>query len=1129
MDSVKGAKAKCAAEPSRPVEPARLDLETVRRELQGKRGPEFWRSLDELAATPEFQELLHREFPRQASEWIEPVAAGTPGTPGTPETPENTAAGTSRRAFLQLSSASLALAGLTACTRQPIEKIVPYVEQPEQVVPGRPLFFATTLLAGGYGVGVLAESHEGRPTKIEGNTEHPASLGSTDMFAQAAILELYDPARSQVVLHDGSAAMLSTFLVAVGELMRAKQASGGQGVRLLTGAATSPTLATQMKDFAARYPNARWHRWEAAGPLQSRAAAVRAFGRPVDVRFDLTHADVIVAFDADFLAAGPGAIPCARQFADRRRVREASPDLGQKMNRLYVVETTPTPTGSIADHRLPLAPAELEALLLALAREVGVAVPGAAPAVAAASAAPGAPAVAAAPAAAGATAGPAAPALGKKAQAWLPVLAADLLAHPGTSLVVAGETTSPAAQVLAHAINEKLGNAGKTAIYAEPAEIDPVDPLQSLGELVRDMRAGQVDVLIMLGGVNPVYTAPADLEFADALGKVKTRIHHGLFLDETAELCHWHLPAAHHLESWGDARAFDGTASLAQPLIEPLYGGKSLHEAMAVLLGRGDVSGYDLVRATWNGHLPGDFEPAWRRALHDGVIPGTQQPPLGAAGVAANAIAQAAAEIAAAAQGARAAQGRLTLCLRPDPTIGDGSWASNVWLQELPKPMTKLTWDNAVLISPATHQRLGLDWEERVRVSVEGRQLDAAVWVLPGQAEDTLTLSLGYGRRRAGENGSGLGFNAYVLRTSRGIWNAPANVQGLGERYTFACTQNHHAIDQEQGIDEDRLAGVEEEKRHIVRTATLAEFQSDPEFVGHLPKGGEAPPRDMTLYPNRRYEGHSWGMAIDLNVCTGCSTCIVACQAENNIPVVGKDQVMRRREMHWIRVDRYFTGDMDDPGLHNQPVPCMQCENAPCELVCPVGATVHSSEGLNDMTYNRCVGTRYCSNNCPYKVRRFNFLRYSDRTSPLAAMMYNPDVTVRMRGVMEKCTYCVQRIEHAKIDAQVTGQPVAEQRLKTACQQACPTQAIVFGDLNAERLGGQPWQVSNWKASSLNYGMLDDLNTRPRTTYLARVTNPNPRLTPNAADAAKVAEAAVAAPLTAPAPAAASPTEERTT
>ncbi len=1097
MDSAKSAKAKCGAEPGGRAEPARLDLETVRQRLRGQRGPEFWRSLDELAATPEFQEMVHREFPRQASEWVEP--AGSP------------LAAVSRRGFLQLSGASLALAGLTACSRQPLEKIVPYVEQPEQLVPGRPQYYATTLTQCGYGTGVLVESHEGRPTKIEGNDRHPASLGATDMFAQASILTLYDPERSQAVLHDGRAALLSSFLVSIEALLQAKQAAGGQGMRLLTGAVTSPTFAAQMRDLATRFPNARWHRWEPAGPLNGRAAAMRAFGRPVEVRYDLTHADVIVACDADLLAAGPGSLVYARQFADRRRLREAKPELAQTMNRLYVAETTPSPTGSIADHRLPLPPAEIEAFLLALAGAVGaVGAPGAGDV---AGAAP----PAGAPAPASADTAPA----GAAWHAWLPAVAADLQAHPGASLVVAGETCSAAAQVLAHAINEKLGNAGKTVIYGEPVEVDPVDHLQSIADLVRDMNAGQVDLLIMLGGVNPVYTAPADLDFAAALDKVAVRIHHGLYAEETADHCHWHVPAAHDLESWGDARAFDGTPSLVQPLIEPLYGGKSMIEMVAILLGRGDASGYDLVRATWTGRLPGEPEAAWRQALHDGVLPAAAAPasagaaatvaaappapsvlpaapaasqatPASQATLAATAAGQAAAAVTAASQAARAAAGRLTLCLQPDPTVHDGSWAPNVWLQELPKPMTKLTWDNAVLISPATHQRLKLDWEERVQLAVGGRRLDAAVWVLPGQADDTLTLSLGYGRRRAGENGSDLGFNAYVLRTADGVWAAPGvTVKGLGERYSFACTQNHHAIDQEQGIDEDELAGRKAMDRHIVRTATLAEFQSDPDFVH---RDAETPARSMTLYPNRHYEGSAWAMAIDLNVCTGCSACVVACQAENNIPVVGKDQVQRRREMHWIRIDRYFTGSMDDPRLHVQPVPCMQCENAPCELVCPVGATNHSAEGLNDMVYNRCVGTRYCSNNCPYKVRRFNFLRYSEPSSPQSAMLYNPDVTVRSRGVMEKCTYCVQRIEHAKIDSKVTGEPIAEARLKTACQQSCPTQAIVFGDVNAEKLGGKAWEVSALKASPLNYGMLDDLNTRPRTTYLARVTNPNPRL-----------------------------------
>jgi MoCo/4Fe-4S cofactor protein with predicted Tat translocation signal len=1050
MDSAKGPKAKCGAEPSRPAEAARLDLEAVRTKLEEARGPQFWRSLDELAGTPEFQEIVHREFPRQASEWVD-----EPGIDSS----------VSRRAFLQLSSASLALAGLTACTRQPVERIVPYVEQPEKVVPGRPLFFATTLTHGGYGVGVLAESHEGRPTKLEGNPAHPASLGAADACTQASILTLYDPARSQAVLRDGRAAMASTFLVEVDQVLRAQAASGGAGLRLLTGTVTSPTFAAQIKDFAARYPNARWHHWEAAAPHHARAAAQQAFGRPVAVRYDLTHADVIATFDADLLASGPGAVPNSRQFADRRRLREASADLTQSMNRLYAVESSPTCTGSIADHRLPLAPAELEALLLALAREVGVAVPPAA-------------------AGSGEVAHP-------KAQAWLPALAADLKAHAGSSLVVAGETTSPAAHVLAHAINDKLGNVGKTVVYSEPVALDPVDDLESIAALVADMQGGKVEVLVMLDGVNPVFTAPVELKFEAALDKVKVSVHHGLYVDETAEHCRWHVPAAHALEAWGDARAFDGTASITQPLIEPLYGGRSLVEMMAVLLGR-DESGYDAVKAAWADKLGGDAEAAWRQALHAGVIPNTQQPPLGGVAAAAAAVSAAAGEIAVAAAAARSAGGNLTLVLVPDSTVGDGSWAPNAWLQELPKPVTKLTWDNAVLISPATHQRLKLEWQERVRLSFGGRDLDAAVWVLPGQADDTLTLSLGYGRRRAGEVGTGLGFNAYVLRTATAPWGgAGVTVKGLGDIYEFACTQNHHAIDPRLGIEEDQLAGEKAVVRHAIRTGTLAEFQQDPDFV-HA--ASEKPDRAVTMYPNKDYNGHAWGMAIDLNACTGCSACVVACQAENNIPTVGKDQVSRRREMHWIRIDRYFTGDMNDPQLHHQPVPCMQCENAPCEVVCPVGATTHSDEGLNDMVYNRCVGTRYCSNNCPYKVRRFNFLRYSDNKSPLSAMLYNPDVTVRMRGVMEKCTYCVQRIEHAKIDSKVSGEAIPEARLKTACQQSCPTQAIVFGDLNSEKLGGPATQVAAAKASPLNYGVLDDLNTRPRTTYLARVSNPNPQL-----------------------------------
>jgi MoCo/4Fe-4S cofactor protein with predicted Tat translocation signal len=1089
MPSTKGSKAKCGAAPAAKAGPSRLDLAAVRERLAaigGRGGPELWRSLDELAETPEFVELLHREFPRHAAEWLdEPGDSGNPGDPG-----DSSQGGVSRRAFFQLAGASLALAGLTGCTRQPLEDIVPYVHQPEQVVPGRALYFATTLTLGGYGTGVLAESHEGRPTKVEGNPDHPASLGSTDMFAQAAVLDLYDPARSQAILHLGQVAAWSGFMAEMSQLLRAREKLGGQGVRVLSGTVTSPSLAAQMQELSRRLPAARWHRWEPAGRHNTRAAAARAFGRPLDCRYDLSRADVLLTVDSDLFAMGPGSVAYARQFADRRRVREASPDLAQKMNRLYTVESTPTSSAGVADHRLQLSPLEIEAFLVALARELGVTAAGvAASSGAAAPAGATAPASAAAPSdtAGGSPAGPA-------AQRFLHAVAQDLRAHAGASLVVVDESLSPAAQVLGHAINEALRNAGATVFYSAPVEADPVDHLQSIGELVRDMNAGQVEVLILLGGSNPVYTAPAELDFTAALKKVALRVHHGHYADETAEFCHWHIPAAHELESWGDARAFDGTASIAQPLIEPLFGGKTAQEVMAVLVGTSELSAFDLVRSFWrgSGKLGGNFDAAWRKALHDGVIPGTAEPPAAPPPLAAAAVTQAAGEIEAAAAKLRQAPGQITLAFRPDPTIFDGRYAANAWLQELPKPATKLTWDNAVLVSPATAQRLKLGVNQRVQLSWKGRKLDAAVWTLPGQADDTATLSLGYGRSQAGPRGTGLGFNAYALRTSDAAWIAPgAGLQTLPGDYVFACTQNHHVIEMSAGISEDVLAGKEAQARHVIRTGTVAEFVKNPEFVREM---SETPPREMTLYPNRVYSGHAWAMAIDLNTCTGCSACVVACQAENNVPVVGKEQVLKHREMQWIRVDRYFSGDVDNPQFHNQPVPCMQCENAPCEVVCPVAATIHSDEGLNDMVYNRCVGTRYCSNNCPYKVRRFNFLRYSEKSSPLLAMLQNPDVTVRMRGVMEKCTYCVQRIEHAKIDSKVSGQPVAEQRLMTACQQACPTRAISFGDLNGEQQTGRAWEVVRLKASPLNYAMRGDLNTRPRTTYLARVRNANPQL-----------------------------------
>jgi molybdopterin-containing oxidoreductase family iron-sulfur binding subunit len=1068
----------------------------------------------------------------------------------------------SRRGFLQLTSASLALAGLTGCTKQPLEKIIPYVRQPEQLIPGKPIFFATAITHAGYAMGVLAESHQGRPTKIEGNPDHPASLGSADYFAQASVLTLYDPDRSQSILHNGRPGTWGAFTSQMGETLRSLGA--GKGLRILSGTVTSPTLAGQIGDLLKTYPQARWHRWEPAGGHQTRAAAVRAFGRPLDTRYDFTKAKVVLSLGADVLCEGSAGVRYARDFAEGRRVHAHR----DTMTRVYTVESVPVGLSSLADHRLQLPPAQVEGFVLALAQALGAA-------------------------GGGANAGAPAP-QDAKVQKWVAEVAKDLQANRGASLVVGDEYLSPAAQVLVHGINQALGNAGTTVFYQDPIEADPVDHVQSLAELVRDMAAGQVTALVILDGVNPLYTAPADLPFRDALEKVALRVHHGLYQDETSDHCHWHIPAAHELESWGDARAFDGTVTIQQPLIEPLYGGKTAAELLAAGMGnQADATSYDLVRQYWTSRLPGltagladaakdtagggsittllgmggafpgasgvggtvppvttgnqaagplagavanatstpgipaangaaapangaapasggtaapaagaaatganaAFEKAWREALHAGLIPATAAPRATAA-LNGGAVQAAAGEVQAAL--GRVKPGEITLLLRPDPTIWDGRYASNVWLQELPKPVTKLVWDNALILGPKTAARLKLTWHDTVEVALGGRTLKkAAVWVLPGVAEDTAQLTLGYGREHAGK-ATGQGFDAYPLRTSTALWGAPGlTVRGLGGQYIVACTQNHHAM-RGRIVHEDEEAAQEQEARHVIRTGTLAEYQRDPDFIK---KDREVPPADDTLYPNRRYEGHAWAMAIDLSVCTGCSACIVACQAENNIPSVGKEQVLARREMHWLRVDRYFAGDMDEPTFHYQPLPCMQCENAPCELVCPVAATSHSDEGLNDMVYNRCVGTRYCSNNCPYKVRRFNFLRYSDKDTPVLELLNNPDVTVRMRGVMEKCTYCVQRIEEAKIQSKVDRTPIPRNWIQTACQQTCPTQAIVFGDQNDPE-----WEVSKWKADPLNYGLLEDINTRPRTTYLAKLRNPNPALA--ALDTAKPAEGA---------------------
>jgi MoCo/4Fe-4S cofactor protein with predicted Tat translocation signal len=954
--------------------------------------PQYWRSLEELAGTKEFRAFVEDEFPNRTPDWNDPA---------------------SRRRFLSLMGASIALAGASACTVQPKEVIVPYVRQPEEIVPGKPLFYATAMSAGGIATGLLVESNMGRPTKIEGNPQHPASLGATDAAMQASILTLYDPDRSQTVTRNGTISNWGSFITALTNAREVASLKKGEGFRILTGTVTSPTLATQIQEFLASFPAAKWHQYEPCGRHSARAGSTAAFGRATNTIYRFDRASVIVSLDADFLGSTmPGSLRYARDYTARRRA--AAQDAGAPAPRLYVAEGTPSLAGGMAEHRFRMRTSEVEAFAAALNAGTG--------------------------------------------DARIAAVAKDLQANRGASIVIPGEHQPPRVHALAHAINQKLGNAGKTVIYTDPVEASPVDELASIAELVKDMNGGAVDTLLMIGG-NPVYDAPADLNFLDALKKLKLRVHLGLYSNETAAWCHWHVPETHYLESWSDARAYDGTVSIVQPLIAPLYQSRSAHDIFNVLAGKADRSSHDTVRDYWQGqHKGADFVDFWQISLHDGIVAGTafpeKTPP------AANVSAP-----------GNEAGGPIEIVFRPDPAVGDGAMSNNAWLQEMPKPQSKMTWDNAVWISPNSAQHYGVTTGDVIQIQFGGNALEGPVWIMPGHADESLTVHLGYGRTRAGRVADGVGFNAYKLRTTGAPWQGSgARITRKSRGYTFATTQHTQTM----------------EERDPFRAATLADYHKEPEFARPVEKRVA---NDMSMFPQWNYNQRKWGMSIDLTACVGCQACTIACQSENNISVVGKTEVAKGRHMNWLRVDRYYKGPMTDPDVYYQPVPCMHCENALCELVCPVAATVHSAEGLNEMVYNRCVGTRYCSNNCPYKVRRFNFFLYADWDTQSLFGVRNPDVTVRSRGVMEKCTYCVQRINRVKIDAEKEDRPIRDGEIVTACQQACPADAIVFGDLNDPGS-----RVAKLKQQQRDYGLLEELNTRPRTTYLARLRNPNPEI-----------------------------------
>ena len=1002
------------------IEAAPMTLDAVREKLKTKRGKKLWRSIDELSNTPEFQAAVEKEFPSAAAEWVDPV---------------------SRRGFLKVMGASMALAGLAGCTKQPDEPIYPYVKAPEDLVLGKSMYFATAHPMPVGATPLLVKSSEFRPIKIEGNPEHAYNRGSSDVFSQGSLLDLYDPDRSQHVLYRGENRTWMEFVQAFQERVAATK--DGSGLCFLSATVTSPTLARQWKAVQAAYPKAKLVQYDPA-------IAGTFAEKGINTQYDLSAATVLVSLDADFLSSAsyPGHHKLVRDYAAGRK----QPEKG--LNRLYSVESSTSTTGMKAEHRLVLRASEVPSFTAELAKALGVA----------------------------AVNPPAYPWTAEQ-QKFLAALVKDLKANAGKSAVLPGLYQNPVVADLALAINNALGNIGKTVfVSAETVNPLPSDQTADLKALVADLNSGKVDTLVILNS-NPIYTAPVDLGFPSAFDKAKQVVHLGTHNDETGQISHWHIPAAHHLESWSDARAFDGTVSIVQPMIDPLYGGRSAHDVLQALLADPMVSAYAAVRETWATTISGDFEIGWRKALHDGWIANTAFQKNGSVPAFKDAIPS------------PAPKDAIEILFRPDPNVYDGRWSNVGWLQELPKPVTNLSWDNAAIVSGATLTRLGLEEQDIVELSVGNGRVKAPVAVAPGHADNSVTVYLGYGRE-FGRVAGGAGFNAYLVRNTWGTLQSTGGIRKLEGIWGLAITKSHYqdhrpavfggpGDNANHSLEADEALGL----RGIIRYATLDEFKTSPNFA-HEGEGRDTPESDTSMFPNWDYsQGNAWGLSIDMNSCVGCNACIVGCYAENNIPVVGKQQVRVGRNMQWLRIDTYFEGDLDSPRAHFQPMMCQHCENAPCEQVCPVGATVHSPEGLNMMVYNRCVGTRYCSNNCPYKVRRFNFLLYSDYETESLKLMRNPDVSVRSRGVMEKCSYCVQRIQEAKITADKENRAVLDGEILTACQQACPAQAITFGNLNDKTS-----RVAKQRADQRTYGVLADLNTRPRTTYVAEVINPNSEL-----------------------------------
>lgn len=1007
----------------------------------------YWKSLNELAQNKEYQKFVEREFPENATELND---------------------GISRKGFLRVMGASIALAGFAAC-RRPVQKILPYSKQPEDIVPGIPLYYATSMPFQGNLVGLVVENHQGRPTKLEGNDLHPASGGNTNAYHQASVLEMYDPDRSRGPVRNGSRSSTEDFYTFAADYF----SDSSKRIAFISEANSSPTFNSLKEEALNKFSDAKWVTYEPFGEDNSIEGNNIAFGRRLRTYYNFVNADVIVSLDDDFLApVHPNNVEYAKQVTGRRKVTSTE----DSMNRIYSVENGFTLTGSFADNRLRVKASEIADFANALAGELSSRISG--------------------------LNGFSSVSNKFSGTEFVTVLADDLASHAGRTAVSAGFDQAPEVHAVVAAINSALNNVGTTVNYLQVPHFDSQHNATAFAEVVSEIANGDFDAVVIIGS-NPVFTAPADLDFATAIGNASEVFHLSTYADETGKAANWHLSRSHYLEAWGDGYSFGGARSVIQPQIQPLHDSVSEIEFLGAIVDAGEVNGYDLVRNTFNTFYSRDFENRWLDILHDGIdvtdgftVTNRSIRTVGPA--------------------PSTAVSGMEIVFKADNSIFDGRFANLGWLQELPDPMTKITWDNVALVSPATAEGLGISFDDYLgnpdlqvlSIGVNGTALQIPIWIQPGHADDSITVHTGYGREGIGRvadiqsNSSELfdksvvsgGVNVYPARTSGALLFNSASVSVSNQTYEVASVQDHHNL----------------EGRDMYRQATLSKYQEKPDYATFKSVHKYAVPgmkeaavlgedQPISLFNEQvAPEGEpQWGMAIDLNSCFGCGVCIIACQSENNIPVIGKREVMRGREMHWIRADRYYMGDVNDPQAVHQPVPCMHCELAPCEQVCPVAATTHSDDGMNQMTYNRCIGTRYCANNCPFKVRRFNFFNYpkeyltTGEDPDIIQMAMNPEVTVRFRGVMEKCTYCVQRVNRAKINTKIeTGYPKpADGTVQTACQQACPADAIYFGDLTDESS-----EVVAMKRNERNYLMLEELNVRPRTSYIAKLTNPNPAL-----------------------------------